>query len=64
MARFRTRVFQENGNWFFRWDNITHPTACGIVGPLATRDAAELEKRRFIEAETEKRGCFVAFQPE
>ena len=53
-ATFRIRVFEENGSWFFRWDNVAVPTVCSVTPPLRTREEADSEKKRFIESEREK----------
>ena len=63
MTTFNIRVFEEKGNWFFRWDNIAVPTACRITGPLTSKEEAESEKQRFIEAEKKKRP-WVVFESE
>jgi hypothetical protein len=55
MTRFKIRVFKENGSWFFRWDNVAVPTACGVTGPLSSKNEAEFEQQRFVEDETKKR---------
>lgn len=56
MRRFRVRTFEENGSWFFRWDNLDVPTACYVTPPLASRQEAESMKNTFIEAERKKNG--------
>jgi len=52
MRAFRLRIFEENGRWFFRWDNVNVPTACGLTLPLATRQEAESEMQGFVKTET------------
>jgi hypothetical protein len=61
MTTFKVRVFDEGGSWFFRWDNVAVPTACGVTKPLKTKEEAESERRRFMEAEKKKRSL-VAFE--
>ena len=51
MRTFRVRIFENNGNWFFRWDNVHVPTVCGVTMPLRTKQEAESQKKDFIEAE-------------
>jgi hypothetical protein len=63
VIRFRLRVFQENGNWFFRWDNLDVPTMRGLTGPLQTRNEAESARHKFTSAETKKRP-WVTFESE
>jgi hypothetical protein len=58
---FRTRVFEEGGSWFFRWDNVAVPTVRGITNPLRTKEEAESERQRFMDAEKRKRP-WVAFE--
>jgi hypothetical protein len=55
MTTFRVRVFEQNGNWFFRWDNVAVPTACGITSPLASREDSESERQTWMETEKKKR---------
>lgn len=55
MVTFKVRIFEENGKWFFRWDNVDVPTVCRVTGPLDSREEAESEKKQFIEAEKKKR---------
>lgn len=55
MAKFRTRVFEQGGSWFFRWDNIDVPTVCGVTPPLGSREEADAERRRFEDYEKRKR---------
>jgi hypothetical protein len=59
MTTFRTRVFEEKGNWYFRWDNVAVPTVCGVTKPLKTKEDAESEKQQFVEAEKKKRSWVV-----
>ncbi len=54
MRKFKLRIFVENGNWFFRWDNIDFPTACGVTPPLRSRHAAEFRMQQFAAAELRK----------
>jgi hypothetical protein len=56
---FRTRVFEEKSNWFFRWDNVAVPTACRVIGPLKSREEAESERQKFVAAEKKKRPLVV-----
>ena len=63
MTTFRTRVFEENGRWFFRWDNVHVPTVCGVTMRLASKENAESEMRYFMETERKKRPS-VTFEPE
>jgi len=60
MTTFKIRVFEEGGRWFFRWDNVAVPTACGVTKPLETKEEAESERQCFMEAEKKKRS-WVAF---
>lgn len=60
---FKTRVFQDKGSWFFRWDNVHVATACRVIEPLGTREDAESEKERFVETERQKRP-WVVFETE
>jgi hypothetical protein len=59
MLTLKTRVFEENGNWFFRWDNVDVPTMCGVTNPLKTKEATETERQRFMEAKQKKRPLVV-----
>ena len=63
MVESRVRVFGERRWWFFRWDNILIPTACKVVGPLASKEEAEAERQRFMDAERRKRP-WVVFETE
>ena len=63
MLTIKTKVFQEGGSWFFRWDNVDVPTVCGVTMPLKTKEEAESEKERFIEAERKKRPWVVIESP-
>ena len=63
MAAFRVRVFEENGQWFFRWDNMQAASACGVSSPMSTREAAESERQLFMENERKKRP-WVMFETE
>jgi len=64
MITFRTRVFENNGNWFFRWDNIAVPRACGLSEPLKTRSEAERERQQFVDAEKRRRPYLALFESE
>jgi hypothetical protein len=55
---FRTRVFEENGSWFFRWDNVLSGT-CSVTPPLATKEDAESGRQGFIDVEKKKRPWLV-----
>jgi hypothetical protein len=61
MRRFRTRIFEENGRWFFRWDNVDVQTVCRVTPPLASREEAESRKQDFMDAEQRKNGM-VSFE--
>ncbi len=54
MRKFKLRVFEVNGKWFFRWDNSHVPAVCGLTLPLATRRDAESEMQDFVAAEKRK----------
>jgi hypothetical protein len=60
MRRFRLAVYEENGNWLFRWSNISEPEwpplLEKIIGPCKDRQEAEAEKQKFIAAEKDKPG--------
>jgi len=55
MVTFKVRVFEERGSWFFRWDNVDVPTVCKVSAPLNSKEEAEAERQRFMEAEKKKR---------
>ncbi len=59
MTTFRTRVFEEKRNWYFRWNNVAVPTACGVTQPLKAKEDAESERQKFVEAEKKKRPWVV-----
>ena len=59
MRRFRTRIFEISGNWFFRWDNIDVPTVCDVTPPLVSKEEAESQMHEFIETEREKNGITI-----
>jgi hypothetical protein len=63
VRRFKIRVFEQGGAWFFRWDNIDVPTVCYVTPPLASKEQAESKKDAFMEAEKQKNGM-VAFESE
>jgi hypothetical protein len=54
-------VFEQNGSWFFRWDNIDVPTVCYVTSPLESKEQAESEKQLFMESEKQKTGM-VSFE--
>jgi hypothetical protein len=55
MITYRLSVFEQNGNWFFKWSNAANPKVCGGSGPLKSKEEAESAKEEFIEAEKKKR---------
>ncbi len=59
MRRFRTRIFEIDGNWFFRWDNIDVPTVCYVTPPLASKEQAESKMHEFVETERKKNGIAI-----
>jgi len=56
MRRFRTRIFEQNGSCFLRWDNLDVPTVCYVTPPLASKQEAESRRNAFMEAELKKNG--------
>jgi hypothetical protein len=63
MVTFKVRVFEQDGSWFFRWDNVNVSTVCKVSAPLKSKDEAEVEKQRFMDAEKKKRP-WVVFESE
>jgi hypothetical protein len=55
MRKFRLRIFEANGKWFFRWDNVDVPTKCRLTMPLPSKALAESRMHDFIDAERAKR---------
>ena len=54
MRTFRVRIFEDRGNWFFRWDNVHVPTKCRVTVPLRSKALAESKMHEFIDAERRK----------
>jgi hypothetical protein len=55
MRRFKLRIFEANGKWFFRWDNVDVPTRCGVTMPLRSKAHAESRMHDFVNTEESKR---------
>ena len=68
--RFRTKVFEENGKWWFKWWNVSDlgqspgfPLAQGIKGPF--RDEAEaMRARQAFENDETNKSQSAIFEPE
>jgi hypothetical protein len=52
----RTRVFEQQGKWWFKWWNAidTSHKASDTDGPFGTKESAELERQRFEKERREK----------
>lgn len=63
MRKFRVRIVEAKGKWFFRWDNVHVPTACGVSMPLCAKRDAESQMQQFMETERSKYPWTV-FEPD